>query len=51
MQIIKEKLQFEECLKQRLGFICELLQKALDKGIDLASMGKSFIANENFIKN
>lgn len=23
MKIIKEELQFEECLKQRLEFICE----------------------------
>ncbi len=23
MKIIKQELEFEECLKQRLGFICE----------------------------
>ena len=29
MKIIKEELQFEECLKQRLEFICEFAKVTL----------------------
>lgn len=31
MEIIKQELQFEECLKQKLEFICELMLKDIDE--------------------